>query len=196
MLKGDPSAPRSAAQLAPPPAWEGMPTTGTVKVLALLISFSDYPGVTTPEYFANRLFGDGVGSAPFDSLRDFYLRSSYNQLTITGNVLGWYQAPYARSTVAETDTGRANLIKEALNYYEAQGHDFSQYDNDGDGAIDYFCVFWTGPHGEWATFWWGYYTWFSDSSYPPRRQAPDQLLLAVGALQLPERDVLAEHDHP
>ena len=164
-MKSAAAAPVAAGIQAPPPAWEGMPTTGTVKVLALLISFSDYPGVTTPAYFANRLFGDGAGSAPFDSLRDFYLRSSYDQLTITGNVLGWYQAPYVRSTVAETGTGRANLIKEALNYYEAQGHDFSQYDNDGDGAIDYFCVFWTGPHGEWATFWWGYYTWFSDSSY-------------------------------
>lgn len=164
-LKGDVTAPLRADLQAPPPAWEGMPTRGTVRVLALLISFSDYPGVTTPAYFANRLFGDGVGGPPFDSLRDFYLRSSYDQLTITGNVLGWYQAPYARSTVAETGAGRANLIKEALNFYEAQGHDFSQYDNDGDGAIDYFCVFWTGPHGEWASFWWGYYTWFSDSTY-------------------------------
>jgi len=167
LLRGDASAMQSSAanSLAPPPAWEGMPTKGTVKVLALLISFSDYPGVTTPAYFASRLFGDGVGGPPYDSLRDFYLRSSYDQLTITGNVLGWYQAPYLRSTVAETGTGRMNLIKEALDYYEAQGHDFSQYDNDGDGAIDYFCVFWTGPHGEWASFWWGYYTWFSDSAY-------------------------------
>ena len=151
--------------LAPPPAWRGMPTSGTVKVLALLISFSDYPGMTTPENFTSRLFGAGVGNPPFDSLKNFYRRSSYDQLTIEGNVLGWYQAPYARSTVAETDQGRQNLIKEALNSYEAQGHDFSQYDNDGDGAIDYFCVFWTGPRGEWAEFWWGYYTWFSDSSY-------------------------------
>ncbi len=151
--------------LAPPPAWEGMPTIGTVKVLALLISFNDYPGVTTPETFTSRLFGDGQGSPPFDSLRNFYRRSSYNQLNIEGNVLGWYQAPYARSTVAETDQGRQTLIKEALNYYEQQGHDFSQYDNDGDGAVDYFCVFWTGPHGEWSSFWWGYYTWFSDSTF-------------------------------
>jgi M6 family metalloprotease-like protein len=142
-----------------------MPTAGTVRVLALLISFNDYPGTTTPDYFASRLFGDGVGGPPFDSLRDFYLRSSYDRLTIEGNVLGWYQAPYARSTVAETDAGRQNLIKEALNFYEAQGHDFSQYDNDGDGAVDYFCVFWAGPHGEWAEFWWGYYTWFGDSSF-------------------------------
>jgi M6 family metalloprotease-like protein len=158
--------PEAAAGLqAPPPAWEGMPTSGTVRVLALLISFNDYPGITTPDYFATRLFGDGVGGPPFDSLRDFYLRSSYDRLTIEGNVLGWYQAPYARSTVAETDAGRQNLIKEALNFYEAQGHDFSQYDNDGDGAVDYFCVFWAGPHGEWAEFWWGYYTWFGDSTF-------------------------------
>ena len=151
--------------LAPPPAWRGMPTTGTIKVLALLISFSDYPGTTTPEYFNSRLFGDGVGGPPFDSLRNFYRRSSYDQLNVEGNVLGWYQAPYARSTVTETDTGRQNLIKEALSFYEAQGHDFSQYDNDGDGAIDYFCVFWTGPHGEWASFWWGQYQGFYDSTY-------------------------------
>jgi M6 family metalloprotease-like protein len=155
----------SGRVLAPPPAWEGMPTSGNVKVLALLISFNDYPGVTTPEAITARLFGDGVGGPPFDSLRNFYRRSSYNQLNIDGNVLGWYQAPYARSTVAETNQGRQTVIKEALNYYEQQGHDFSQYDNDGDGAIDYFCVFWAGPHGEWASFWWGYYTWFSDSTF-------------------------------
>jgi len=164
------TADKTSRLLAPPPAWRGMPTSGTVKVLALLISFNDYPGVTTPEYFASRLFGDGIGNPPFDSLRNFYRRSSYNQLTVEGNVLGWYQAPYARSTVAPLDSeynsqALEKLIKEALNYYEAQGHDFSQYDNDGDGAVDYFCVFWTGPHGEWATFWWGYYTGFSDASY-------------------------------
>ncbi len=165
LLRGAAIPTQTSGLLAPPQAWEGMPTSGTVRVLALLISFNDYPGVTTPAYFASRLFGDGAGSPPYDSLRNFYRRSSYDQLEIVGDVLGWYQAPYARSTVTESGTGRMNLIKEALNYYEAQGHDFSQYDNDGDGTIDYFCVFWTGPHGEWASFWWGYYTWFSDSTY-------------------------------
>jgi len=151
--------------MAPPPGWTGMPTRGTVKVLALLIAFNDYPAVTPAATFASRLFGDGQGGPPFDSLRNYYRRSSYNQLEIQGDVLGWYTAPYARSTVMETDTGRQNLIKEALTYFDQQGHDFSQYDNDGDGVIDYFCVFWTGPHGEWASFWWGYYTGFYDSSF-------------------------------
>ncbi len=157
--------PAVAPVLAPPSAWEGMPTAGTVKILTLLISFSDYPGTTAPATFESRLFGAGAGGPPFDSLKNFYQRSSYGQLTITGNVLGWYQTPYARSTVAETDAGRQSVIKEALTYYDGLGHDFSQYDNDGDGAIDYLCVFWAGPHGEWAEFWWGYYTWFSDSTF-------------------------------
>ncbi len=157
---------RTATRIqAPPPGWRGMPTTGTVKVLALLISFADYPAVTPAASFQAQLFGDGLGGFPYESLRNYYRRSSYDKLEIQGDVLGWYQAPYARSTVTETDAGRENLIKEALNYYDQQGHDFSQYDNDGDGAIDYFCVFWTGPHGEWASFWWGYYTGFSDSTY-------------------------------
>ena len=151
--------------LAPPRGWKGMPTTGTVRILALLISFSDYPGTTAPATFESRLFGSGAGGPPFDSLRNFYRRSSYDQLTIAGDVLGWYQAPYARATVTETDAGRENVIKEALSSYDAQGRDFSQYDNDGDGTIDYLCVFWSGPHGDWAEFWWGYYAGFSDSTY-------------------------------
>ncbi len=163
-LNGGAVAP-STQVMAPPSGRRGMPTRGTVRILALLIDFSDYPGVTTPQTFASRLFGDGTGVLPYDSLRNFYLRSSYDQLTIEGNVLGWYTTPYARSTVTETTQGRQALIKEALDYYDQQGHDFAQYDNDGDGAIDYFCVFWAGPHGEWASFWWGYYTSFTDSTY-------------------------------
>ncbi|MCK7500699.1 MAG: hypothetical protein MZW92_68660 [Comamonadaceae bacterium] len=70
--RGEIGVAQAARLLAPPRAWEGMPTSGNVRILALLISFSDYPGTTTPESFANRLFGDGVGNPPFDSLRDFY----------------------------------------------------------------------------------------------------------------------------
>lgn len=151
--------------LAPPAAWKGMPTTGNVKVLALLIDFSDYPGANPVSTFESKLFGEGDGGIPWDSLKNYYARSSYNQLAISGNVLGWYRASDPRSEVMETDAGREALIMEALSYYDARGHDFSQYDNDGDGSIDYFCVFWAGPHGDWAEFWWGYYTAFSDRTY-------------------------------
>ena len=80
-------------------------------------------------------------------------------------MLGWYRTPYARSSVAQTDVGREALIEEALTYYEGQGHDFSQYDNNGDGTVDYLIVIWAGPQGSWGSFWWGYQTYFEDTPY-------------------------------
>ena len=154
--------------LAPPPSRRGMPTTGVVKVLAILVAFSNYPPITSASFVEEKLFGPANvydPTYPYESQRAYYLRASYNQLDIQGNVLGWYTTSYPRSQVSETTAGRENLIKEVLNYYDQQGHDFTQYDNDNDGTIDYFLVFWTGPHGEWASFWWGYQTSFSDSTY-------------------------------
>ncbi len=157
---------RSFTRIQAPPTPSGLPTTGNVNVLALLIAFNDYPAMTTKEDIASKLFGDGSpGNFPYESLRNYYRRASYNQLEFQGEVLGWYTTAYNRDQVAETSTGRMNLIKEALNFYDQQGFDFSPYDNDGDGDIDYFCVIWTGPHGEWASFWWGYYTGWGDSTY-------------------------------
>jgi len=144
----------------------GLRSKGTSKIFVLLIDFSDYPSSQTRDSIHGKVFGDGDASAyPYDSLRNFYRRSSYNQLEITGSTLGWYRPGYGRASVAQTYVGRESLIKEALNYFDGQGHDFSQYDNDNNGVIDYFCVVWTGPAGEWATFWWGYYTgWYTSFS--------------------------------
>ena len=144
--------------LAPPPGWRGMPTRGTVRVLALLIAFDDYPPMTEASVVESNLFGAGNGAAPYESLRAFYQRSSYNQLDIQGDALGWYYVPYSRDGVPQTRAGRENLIRDALLSYDAQGHDFTQYDNDGDGVIDYLIVVWTGPDNGWSNFWWGYMT--------------------------------------
>jgi M6 family metalloprotease-like protein len=152
--------------MTPPPAWRGMPTSGNVKILTLLISFKDYPASNSAAAVQDKLFGAGDAHAyPYESLRSYYERSSYGKLHIGGDVLGWYQEPYNRDQVPQTDDGREALIEEALKYYEAQGHDFSQYDNDGDGAIDYLVVVWTGPDNGWSGFWWGYMTNFADSSF-------------------------------
>ena len=152
---------------APPPARRGMPTTGAVKVLALLIEFDDYRHSNEASTVAAKIFGSGVdaGQFPYDSVHDYYQRSSYDQLDIQGDVLGWYRTAYDRSTVVETVGGREALIEEALTSYESQGRDFSQYDNNGDGTIDYLIVIWAGPQGSWSTFWWGYQTYFEDQAY-------------------------------
>lgn len=148
-----------------PPAQESMPTHGVVRVLAVLIAFPEYPPFNTAGLIEGRLFGNGPGTYPYESVRNYYRRSSYNQLEIQGQALGWYTTAYPRSAVTQTTAGRENLIKEALLAYDAQGVDFAPYDNDGDGAIDYLIVIWTGPHQEWADFWWGYKTNFADSGF-------------------------------
>lgn len=147
----------------PPGNWKGLRNKGTNKVFVLLIDFPDYPAGNTAASIDGKIFGDGAGDFPRESLRNYYRRSSYNQLEIQGSTLGWYRPAYTRASVTQTDSGRENLIKEALTYFDVAGHDFSQYDNDGNGVIDYFLVVWSGPHGPWASFWWGYFTWWSSS---------------------------------
>lgn len=154
----------------PPSAWRGMPTKGTVNMLVLLVDFTDNPHDDTKnsrEQIQARLFGDGdaAAAAPYESLRNFYRRSSYNQLELTGNVLGWYRPAYTRASIAQTAAGREGLIQEILSHYKALGHDFAQYDNNGDGEIDYFSVIWSGPDTGWSNFWWGYATYWQDSHY-------------------------------
>ena len=157
-----------------PPGPAGMPTKGQVKVLIIGIDFSDYPHSDTnsTDYMTSRTFGNGGGAqAPYDSLHNFYARSSYNQLDIQGSFLGWYRPAFTRASMVITGTEQAqavvreNLIKAALQSFDAQGHDFTQYDNNGDGKVDYFAVVWTGPHNGWSNFWWGYQTgWWATSS--------------------------------
>jgi hypothetical protein len=60
----------------------------------------------------------------------YYRRSSYSQLEITGNVLGGYKPAYPRSSVVQSTVGREDLIKEALNYYNSEGHDFTHQINE------------------------------------------------------------------
>jgi M6 family metalloprotease-like protein len=149
-----------------PDAPSVLPSDGSPRVLTLLIAFSDMLGVTDPAVVDDRIFGDGETSAyPYESLTNFYRRASYGQLEITGSTLGWYTTEYPRSEVVESYIGRQALIKEVFTHYETEGHDFSQYDNDGDGVIDYLSIVWTGAHGEWAEFWWGYQTSFYNDNF-------------------------------
>lgn len=153
--------------MALPPSRVGMPTAGNVRALALLIDFNDYPHVISSEEIDKKLFGTGdIATDPYESLSAYYSRSSYSKLKITGTTLGWYPAGINRSSVIETRAGQESLIKNALNYYEAQGHDFKQYDSNGDGIIDYLMVLWSGPDNGWSNFWWGkFIKSFTDSSY-------------------------------
>ena len=144
----------------PPPEWRAMPTTGTNQVLFFLIDFPDYPHVNSYDTITNKLFGAGLPAEfPLESLTKFYERSSYGLLKIEGATLGWYRMAHNRSWYTDTygDGNEANyqIIKEVAEHFNGS-IDYSQFDNNNDGNIDYFAVLWAGPDNGWANFWWGY----------------------------------------
>ena len=160
---------------APPSSRQLMPTTGNVKVFALLIDFSDQPatgGYSTQPEIQSALFEDGsaipTNTVPYESLKNYYERASYNQLHFeSGVTLGWYRATYTRASMGTNPSTeqREQLIREAIAYFDASV-DFSQFNNDtSDSKIESFIVLWTGPHNGWSNFWWGYQTSWSDATY-------------------------------
>lgn len=157
----------TAPQSTVPTRWRGMPTSGDVRVFALLIDFSDQQSTNDASFIDSNLFGVGTPSNfPQDSMTNYYDRASYGQLDLSnGSTLGWYRPALARADIPQNTAGREALIREAIESFDAAGHDFSQYDNNSDGRIDYFLVVWAGPDNGWSNFWWGYQTSYRDSSF-------------------------------
>ncbi len=173
----------SRPRLVPPPVWRGgLASKGTVRVPVFLVDFADAPHLAsqTPGDVQEKMFGAGDASEfPAESLRAFYQRSSYDQLTIQGDVYGWYRSPYTRAQFEQEAAdyealyadeygegigpkyARSLLVTTVLREYDAHV-DFSQYDSDNDGHIDAVFVKWAGERGEWGTLWWGtqgYHRW-------------------------------------
>jgi M6 family metalloprotease-like protein len=165
-LTGNPAYP---IKPTPPLGWQGMPTKGTVRVLSILIDFPDAAHISQASLIESRLYGSATEGAPYDTLRNYYERSSYGQLFITGDTLGWYRAKHPRGYYESLDNddgvGVDTLIKEAVTYYNALGFNFAPYDNNNDGTIDYIVVIWSGRHGNWSSFWWGYQWQVHDTAF-------------------------------
>ncbi|HES58560.1 MAG TPA: M6 family metalloprotease domain-containing protein, partial [Firmicutes bacterium] len=153
-----------------------LPSMGTDYMFVLLVEFPydvvpEYQGYFTNTHVDDMAFGAGEPSVWYRGLHYYYDKSSYQQLNIDGDVYGWHTASKNRdyyhpldNNSYSTDTERRQeLIWEAIMAADAAGADFSKYDNDGDGVMDEFAVLWTGPHGAWASFWWGYHTGWSGS---------------------------------
>jgi M6 family metalloprotease-like protein len=131
----------------------GLPSHGSPKIFVLPIEFPDHPHTQDVSRFQNYLFGDGdPNNFPYESLKNYYYRSSYGQLTITGDVMPWHMASQNRGYY--TNDVRP-VIMEALDALN-DSVDFTQYDNNGDGEIDYFICYWTGEDTGWNTTFWAW----------------------------------------
>jgi len=145
------------SSLQPPPGWRGLPTKGTVKIPVFLVDFSDAPHdpAQTVAEVQSKMFGNGNGGYPYESLKNYYQRSSYNQLIINGEVYGWYRAAQPRDyyLALGRPQGRDALINEILQAYDSQVN-FADYDADHNGKIDALFIKWAGTDNGWGNFWW------------------------------------------
>jgi M6 family metalloprotease-like protein len=118
---------------------------GTPNVLALLVSFSDVTGQAAPAFFESLIFGGA-----FPSVRHYYGEvsggalslttvdppSSEGWLPLTGTKAGYNADIYLQAMVQDSVAAADPTVN------------FSDYDNDGDGAVDYFIVIHPGTGGE------------------------------------------------
>lgn len=121
------------------------PATGNRKLLVILVNFTDLSFVKSANDVDILMNGSGV------SFKQYHLDNSYGQLTVNSDVVGPYDlsgsmASYGRNRRGSDVDPRA-MVGEAVDLAEADGVDFSQYDNDGNGYVDGIMVIHAG-YGE------------------------------------------------
>lgn len=143
---------------------------GTVRGLCLLVDFSD-DAASVPasdiDNFCNQAGYTGHGNN--GSVRDYFYDVSNGALTYTTFVsTAYYRAAHPRTYYEDNSpegVRASELILEALQSLDGQGHDFSQYDSDGDGYIDAINCFYAGTRlPDWGVGLWphsGYLFGFS-----------------------------------
>jgi len=131
----------SSKELAQPEGWV-RPTSGDVEGITLVVDFPDESGTISTGIVGLFLnypgFDFGINTG---SVYDYYVDVSNNQLHFTNWSPDFYYTAqhekfYYDDPSVPTGPGARELIIEALNYYDSQGFDFSQYDSNGDGYID------------------------------------------------------------
>ena len=125
------------------------PTSGNIRILALLIDYPDLQNVIPKADFDSLLYGANYRSGD-GSFKTFYETSSGGQLTVTVDVKGWYRAANNFQYYA-ADSGydrAADLVREAVDAAEVAGTNFALYDNDSDGDVDGILSIHSGPGAE------------------------------------------------
>jgi immune inhibitor A len=124
-----------------------------IRIIALLVQFTDHLARTDSSFFDRLLFADSTGT-----LRHFYSEVSYGNLTlVTVNLpssMGWMLMPETYAYYVSGNNGFGEYPENAQGLTEAAVLaadpivDFSQYDNNGDGVVDGLFVIHSGPGAE------------------------------------------------
>jgi len=149
----------SVTPVPTPAATSRPPVTGSRKAIVICVDFDETPHTKDISFFQDLLFGGIFPANPIvgmpTTMRDYYIFASGNQLTVDGQVFGWYRMPHPESYYANGQSGMGGtspnaktLATDAINAAIAAGVDFSQFDIDNDGYIDGLIIVKAGTGAE------------------------------------------------
>jgi immune inhibitor A len=143
----------TTAHVAQRAALERAPLRGAVRVVVVLVDFSDKPmAANAASRFSDLFFS--TGALPHGSVKEYYGDVSGGLIDMQGEVVGPYRMPRPLADYAGSDNGmqstRPNartLANDAVTAAEPHVN-FAPYDNDGNGYVDAFIVVHAGRGAE------------------------------------------------
>lgn len=133
-------------------AAERAPLRGALRVIVVLVEFSDRPMGESQGHYEDLFFSTGVLAN--GSVKEYFSEVTHGLVDIVGEVIGPYVLPRSLEDYANDASGtglaQPNARTMARDAAEAADPDvdFSLYDNDGDGFVDAFIVLHAGPGAE------------------------------------------------
>jgi immune inhibitor A len=128
------------------------PLRGAVRVIVILVDFSDKKMSASKAHFEELFFSQGKMAT--GSVRDYYKEVSNGLVDIQGEVVGPYRLPKKLSEYANGASGMGSSLPNARTMARdaAKAADpavnFATYDNDGNGFVDAFVVVHAGSGAE------------------------------------------------
>ena len=128
------------------------PLRGTVRVIVVLVEFSDRQIGETPDRFRDLFFS--TGQIATGSVREYYNEVTNGLVTIDGEVLGPYTLPLTLAQYCHAGSGIGNVLPNATTMARDAvlasdpDVDFTPYDNDGNGFVDAFVIVHAGSGAE------------------------------------------------
>ncbi len=127
----------------------------TFFVPCILVDFSNYDYTYTKDELEQVWNLEGYshpGEENTGSFRDFYQEISYGQFLPISTLGDWFTSSHSHDYFAHSNpngyTHLKELIRQAVDELEANGFDWSKFDNDGDGYVDALNVIHAGPGAE------------------------------------------------
>lgn len=135
-------------------AAERSPLAGVVRVIVVLVNFSDkqMSAAHSPAHFNDLFFSQGV--IPTKSVREYYKDVTHGIIDIQGQVVGPFQMPQTLAAYAHGASGMGaalpnarTMARDALTAADPVVN-FAPFDNDGNGFVDAFIVIHAGAGAE------------------------------------------------